>query len=226
LISPLDWANIRRTFDGSRLLWRTKKFELDAFWVMPLRVEASGFDGPNRNQQFYGTYSAYKPNETDVLETFYLGFDDDLVGKRIDCVGGRLYRAEGDWLGELWGDYQFGENSDDGAHNAGAWTMGLGRVLPGTWKPTLWVFYDWASGGRQQGAGEGHFQFFPLVHKYLGFMDFFGRSNIESPNVRLTFDPSEKLQVLIWYYYFFLETRGDTPYSVVMTPFFPGGDTR
>ncbi len=222
LLSPLDWANIRRTFDGGRLIWKTKKLETNAIWVMPLSIVPTRFDGPNRNQQLYGLYSSYFASETDTVDAFYLAFDDDVTGRRVDGIGGRVYRQHGQFLSELWGDYQFGENADDTAHQAGAWTFGIGRNLPGAWKPNLWVYYDWASGGHRQGAGDGHFQFFPLAHKYFGYMDFFGRSNIESPNVRLTMDPSEKLQILVWYYYLFLEDRRDTPYTVQMTPFFPG----
>jgi Alginate export len=222
LISPLDWANTRRTFDGSRVLYRSKKLDMDGFWVMPLRTDPSQFDGPIRDQQLYGVHSTYRGDDSDVFESFYLAFDDDRTGQRVDNFGGRLFSGYDDWLAELWGNYQFGTNPDDAARSAGAWTCGLGRNLPGSWKPTLWVFYDWASGGRSLGRGEGNFQFFPLAHKYLGFMDLFGRSNIESPNARLTFDPSEKLQILVWYYYLFLETKQDTPYSVAMVPFSPG----
>ena len=53
-------------------------------------------------------------------------------------------------------------------------------------------------------------------------MDLFGRSNIQSPNVQLTMQPAPKLKFLLWYYYLMLDTRADTPYTVVMTPFAPG----
>lgn len=222
LISPLDWANTRRTFDGSRLLWRSKSFQSDAFWLMPLRTNVRDFDGPNRNQQLYGTYSTYRFNDTDLVDTCYLAFDDDLTGYRVDNFGARLYEDMNGLLVDLWGNYQFGRNVDDSSHQAGAFTVGLGHASKKDWKPTLWVYFDWASGGSDLGAGEGFFHFFPLAHKYLGFMDLYGRRNIESPNLRFTFNPSEKLQVLVWYYYLFLENKNDTPYSVVMTPFAPG----
>jgi hypothetical protein len=83
------------------------------------------------------------------------------------------------------------------------------------------AYYDWANGTDDRGAGNGFNQLFPLAHKYLGFMDLFGRSNIESPNVQLTMQPHEKLKVLVWYYYFFLQNGNDAPYSVVMSPFNP-----
>jgi hypothetical protein len=53
-------------------------------------------------------------------------------------------------------------------------------------------------------------------------MDLFGRSNIQSPNVQLTLQPSPKLKLLVWYYYLALATTSDTPYNINMSPFNPG----
>lgn len=102
-------------------------------------------------------------------------------------------------------------------------TFGLGRTLSQFgWNPTLWAYYDWASGDDATGAGNGFHHNFPLAHKYNGFMDLFGRRNLEDVNLQLTLQPTKKLKLLAWYHYFFLETQTDTPYSVVMTPFNAG----
>jgi hypothetical protein len=53
-------------------------------------------------------------------------------------------------------------------------------------------------------------------------MDLYARSNIEAPNLLLTFQPREKINVLLWYHYFFLENKNDTPYNINMSPFNPG----
>ena len=76
--------------------------------------------------------------------------------------------------------------------------------------------------GNVRGAGNGFNQLFPLGHKYFGFMDLYDRSNIQSPNLQLTFQPAQRLNILIWYYYLFLDSRRDTPYTVLGTPFQPG----
>ena len=65
-------------------------------------------------------------------------------------------------------------------------------------------------------------QLFPLGHKYMGFMDLFGRRNIETANAVFTVQPHEKVTLLAWYYYFWLENRNDVPYTVVMTPYQSG----
>ncbi len=221
-VSPLDWANTRRTFDGGKFMWQSADWDVDAFWTRPLRTNFNQFDSPIQDEQFYGIYSTFKGCQDTTVELYWLAFDDDATGFRADSLGGRYLKTYQDWMAEIWGNYQFGSNADDSDHNAGAWTVGLGRKLDHSWKPELWLYYDWASGDDAQGAGNGYHHFFPLAHKYLGFMDLFGRRNIESPNVLLTMQPTEKVKVLLWYYYLYLQNRNDTPYSVVMTPFFPG----
>ena len=80
----------------------------------------------------------------------------------------------------------------------------------------MWIYYDWASGADVPGNGYHHL--FPLAHKYLGFMDLFGRRNIQDVNLRLTLQPRENVKVLLWYHVLQLASGNDVPYSVAMTP--------
>ncbi len=106
-------------------------------------------------------------------------------------------------------------------------TAGLGRHLNlgGDDKSTLWFWYDWASGEddpTQVGRGDDGFDHnFPLAHKYLGFMDLLGRRNINDANVQLITPVAKRLQMLVWYHYFFLDQK-TTPYNNVLTPYRPG----
>ena len=115
----------------------------------------------------------------------------------------------------LEGDLQLG-NFGANDHVAGAFTVGLGRdILPShCWKPSLWVYFDWASGDETQGNGYHHL--FPLAHKYLGFMDLFGRRNIEDLNVLLTVKPRDNFKFLAWWHLLNLQDGDDVPYNVVM----------
>jgi hypothetical protein len=137
-------------------------------------------------------------------------------------LGGRWSGANGNKLWEMQAAYQFGENTDGSDHAAGMLTLGAGRkFVDRGWQPTLWLYYDYASGSDDLGAGDGYDHLFPLAHKYLGFMDLFGRRNIEDANAIFTVQPTERLKLLFWYHYLFLATQSDSPYSVVMTPFNP-----
>lgn len=221
-VSPLDWANTRRRFEGVRLMYKAKDLAIDGFWVNPMLVDDQSLDSPDQDQEFMGLYASSKRCKDQTVDTYFLrqlnrrganDFEYNTIGTR----------SQGSLSGLLWDiemAYQFGDNTDGSSHTAGMATFGLGRNLTNhCWKPALWLYYDWASGDDATGAGNGFHHHFPLAHKYLGFMDLFGRRNIEDINVRLTLQPTEKLKLLAWYHYFFLETKTDTPYSVVMTPF-------
>ena len=55
-ISPLDWTNTRRTFDGGKAsLALSKTHTLDAFWVNPVVVDEGNFDKSN-DDDFAGIY--------------------------------------------------------------------------------------------------------------------------------------------------------------------------
>jgi hypothetical protein len=122
----------------------------------------------------------------------------------------------------LEGGVQVGRNPDGSAASAAAVTVGRGvKISDQGWKPVLWAYYDWASGDDSIGNGWNHL--FPLGHKYMGFMDLFGRRNLNDANLLWTAQPSEKLTLLAWYHYFWLVNGNDGPYNVTLSPFNPGG---
>ena len=228
LISPLDWANTRRTFEGVRLSTRNKETgaSFDAFWTNPMRIAANAFDSPDRDQEFMGTYGSWKTRQGRTVDVYALRY---LKGRGANAFTYNTFGFRsngiwtGDWLYDLESAYQFGQNTDGSDHAAGMATLGFGRKLTALGKsPTLWVYYDWASGDDDLGAGNGFHHLFPLGHKYLGFMDLFGRRNIEDVNIRFTTQLTPKIKFLAWHHFFFLANKNDTPYSVVMTPFNPG----
>lgn len=222
VVSPLDWANTRRTFEGVRVMWEKKNHSIDAFWMNPMRIDDSSFDSPDRDQEFMGIYSSYTGCKDQTLDAYFLRL---LNGRgtndfEYNTLGLRWQGTQNDFLWDFEAAYQFGDNTDGSSHVAGMATFGIGRKLScRCWKPTVWLYYDWASGDDATGAGNGFHHNFPLAHKYNGFMDLFGRRNLEDVNVQFSVQPSKRLKLLAWYHYLFLETQTDTPYSVVMTPF-------
>jgi hypothetical protein len=222
LISPLDWANTRRTFEGFKFFWQGEDWNVDVFATRPVIVNPVQFDSADEEQEFLGTWATYKgvPNNTYDLFAIQYNNDSGANNYRFTTLGGRWLGSEGALLWEFEGGAQFGDNTDGSDHAAGFATGGVGRKwADAPWKPQLMCYYDWANGTDDRGAGNGFNHLFPLAHKYLGFMDLFGRSNIESPNVQLTMQPHDKLKVLVWYYYLFLENNNDSPYNVNMSAF-------
>jgi hypothetical protein len=225
LISPLDWANTRRTFEGLKFYWQGTDWNLDFFATEPVIVDPVHFDSADDDQEFFGAWATYKAIAGHTFDLFAIQFNNFAGANdfQFTTLGGRWLGSQGDWLWEAEGGVQFGDNTDGSDHQAGFATGGVGYKWPCcAWQPTLWCYYDWASGGDVTGAGNGFHHLFPLVHKYLGYMDLFGRSNIQSPNVQLAMQPAPKLKFLMWYYYLFLDTLADSPYNVNMSPFAPG----
>lgn len=215
-VSPLDWANTRRTFEGYKAYWRGEDWDIDAFWTRPVLPDPGAFDSPDYAQEFSGAYATCRVDKQCTWDFYFLRLVNQNADFDYDTLGVRYAAQSGPWLTEVegavqWGDYR---NVD---HAAGFWTAGLGRsfeCLP--WRPVVWGYYDWASGSDT--IGNGYHHLFPLAHRYLGFMDLFGRRNIEDANVLLTFSPAEKWTLLVWYHVFRLQNGNDVPYSVVMTP--------
>jgi hypothetical protein len=231
IVSPLDWANTRRTFDGAKLMWSQDDWKVDGFWTRPVIVDPRNFDEWDENQQFYGAYSTYSGIKDHTFDFFWLGYQSDVAlfpgtqPFRFQTVGSRWAGKYGSVLTTAEGGYQFGTYGDDEDHNAGYLTLGAGHKFEDVcWTPTVWAYYDWASG--DDTIGNGFNQLFPLGHKYLGFMDFFARSNIQDINFTLAATPHKKLTALLWWHSFFLADTDDVPYAVNGRPVVttPGGD--
>jgi hypothetical protein len=230
LISPLDWANTRRTFEGYKFFWQGADWNVDVFLTRPVRVDPTHFDHPDHQQEFCGAWGTYKAIQNETIDVYAIQFNNDrgINDFEFTTLGGRWLGSQPDGrLWELEGGVQFGQNTDGSGHGAGFITGGYGHKWDcHCWKPQLWCYYDWASGGNVLGAGNGFNHLFPLSHKFFGYMDLFGRSNIQSPNVQLTCQPHERVRFLAWYYYLSLATLDDTPYNVNMTPYNPANAPR
>jgi hypothetical protein len=235
IVSPLDWANTRRTFDGAKLMLETDNWAVDGFWTRPVVVDPRQFDSPDLQQDFYGVWSTYKGWERTQLDLYWIGYANQAPpfpgadAIHYQTVGARCLPTRGPWQALLQGAYQFGEFDSlaggDLGHSAGFFTAGVGRKFESiAWTPTAWLYYDWASGSNV--IGNGYHHLFPLAHKYMGFMDFFARSNIEDINVLVTASPHAKVNLLLWWHCLFLQDGDDVPYTVTMQPVVntPGGN--
>lgn len=224
-VSPLDWANTRRTFEGAKLIWEGTQWDIDAFWARPVVVNRTQFDSADQSQEFMGIYASYKNAPGRTADFYYLRYtESDGTPFQFDTLGTHWKGKQGGLLWEVEGAVQYG-NFGAADHLAGAFTLGLGHEYScHCWKPTLWVYYDWASGDETQGNGYHHL--FPLAHKYLGFMDLYGRRNIEDLNFMLTAKPADEWKLILWMHLFWLQDGDDVPYNVVMGPEVPtaGGD--
>ncbi|MFK8114890.1 MAG: alginate export family protein [Rubripirellula sp.] len=234
-VSPLDWANTRRTFEGVRGLYQKGDFSLDGFWTRPVIVDPKDADQGDERQDFFGVYATQKGLPVGTLESYYLGYNNENVGAggrtqnfTYHTVGSRVSgKTSKDWLYDVEGAMQFGDNNTVDSHAAGFFTGGLGRKIQvGKLSPTIWQWYDYASGsedGDPSIGDGGYHHLFPLAHKYNGFLDLFGRRNLHDINTQIITPLGDKVTMILWYHYFMLD-QDTTPYNVVMIPYNAGND--
>lgn len=230
LISPLDWANTRRTFQGYKAYYHSDQLDVDAFWVQPIIIDPHHFDSPDDGQQFTGSWVTYRPVKSQALDLYYLYLDNTRPvatglgnahgGFNVSTFGSRYSGDAHHILWDFEGMYQFGDWVNQETV-AGAFTTGLGYHFADlALNPTFWIYYDWASGDHNPGLNRhGTFnQLFPFGHYYFGFIDVVGRQNIEDLNLHAYIWPTKWISTGLQYHMFRLESAQDALYNAAGTP--------
>jgi hypothetical protein len=230
LVSPLEWANVRRRFDGVKIFARMDDWDLDAWYVKPVPVQRQQHDRFDEDVDFYGFYATYKHIPRHGLDLYVFAIDD--TGNRVNpngnagdknnyTLGSRFWGKTGalDYEAELAG--QWGHWAGDNVQ-AWSWTLDGGYTFEQQrWKPRLGAGFDWASGDEHPADGKvGTFdQLFPLGHKYFGFLDLIGRQNVTAANLNLSAWPVEKkVRAAMAYHAFWLNDDHDALYDATGAP--------
>jgi hypothetical protein len=231
LISPADWSNSRRTFQGGKLFWYSEKNDLDVFCVQPVLPNNGKFDSVDNNIVFAGVWYTHRPQAGEFIDAYYLMLDDankaftgtnDATGGRtVHTFGARWCGNRGNWLYDVEAMLQAGSNVNQGLF-ANAFTTGGGyhfKDCPMT--PVLWLYYDHASGTPNPGEGtldQTFSQLFPFGHYYFGFIDLVGRRNINDVSAFLTFWPDKWVFTQLQCHNFWLDSAKDSLYAAYGTP--------
>ncbi|MBT4864372.1 MAG: alginate export family protein, partial [Planctomycetaceae bacterium] len=238
LVSPLDWANTRRNFEGIKIFSHGENWDFDAFSTNPVNTAAghgplANFDNerdtPDGSRYFSGVYTVFHGQENNIYDAYWLwDREANTPGTGADrsrhTTGGRWQynRPVKDeccdvariWHMEVEGGYQFGHEAGQNVE-AGFLTAGVGHTWKKVaWTPSFWLFYDWASGDRDPNDGTNNTfaQLFPLGHAYLGLIDNVTRQNISDVNIRLVTKPSKKLTLIGQFHWMDLAEDTDVVY--------------
>lgn len=230
LVSPFDWGNIRRRFDGVKLFAKGNTWDVAMWWVRPVPVQRKQRDRYNEDFEFYGLYATYKGIENHGLDLYFLAIDDDgnpmspngKIGDRdIYTLGTRFWGKTGDWDYETEIAGQWGNWAGDTVQ-AWAFTVNGGYTFKEVaCKPRLGVGFDLATGDDDPfDSTVGTFdQMFPLGHKYFGFLDLVGRKNINALNFNLTAWPvPKKVRTAAAFHTFWLNEKDDALYNAGGAP--------
>jgi hypothetical protein len=214
LVSPLDWSNTRRTWEGVKATVDVADWSAAGFWTQFVPVQKYEFDTPDAQHEFYGVYATGLLPLIDGanLDLYYLGRDrkDALtgMGDQRNTFGGRLFGKIGD-TGldyDVEGAYQNGRapGRDVDAFFVAAEAGYTFADCP--WKPRLFAGIDYATGDSDPADDtlENFDQLFPLGHAYFGYIDLIGRPNMLAWNAGFSFTPLDKLTVLVQGHIFWL----------------------
>lgn len=136
LVSVRD-LNVRRPFDGIKLILRPQTWRIDAFATRPVVTSPGFFDDlPDHTQTFWGIWATDTRNQSLVrqLDLYYLGldrknaqFDQGAARERRNTLGVRAHETSSEFVLLQEGDLQFG-------------SFGSGRLL--AWKLAQGVSYS------------------------------------------------------------------------------------
>ena len=192
MVSPLEWVNTARVFDGARVTAGAGPGrKLDAFATRLVPVSPTGLNdhGPTGsrmfNSQLHGVYytdTALVAGST--VEGYWLLRRAARLDDAVHTIGTRVDLRRGPWAfdGELatqTGSYGGLQHRAALVHVGGSYTT----ALPGRLK--LGAAFNLGSGDDDPDDGvHGTFdQLYPLGHAYYGYMDFFALQNLRNAEV-------------------------------------------
>jgi hypothetical protein len=224
LVSPLDWTNTQRTFDGARAIVDAQGVKVQGYWARVVRVRKSDFNKSDGGMDFFGVYA------TDSLVVGSVGYDvywlalvrdsaafNGTSGKENrHTLGARIGGAlRGTGLEyDVEAGFQFGSL---GGESISAFMVGsllTYRFSPVTAVPRVLLGFDFGSGDASVGGAVGTFnQLFPLGHAFLGHADVVGRQNVVSPSVGTDLEPVRGLTVALRGHRFWRASLSDGLYN-------------
>jgi hypothetical protein len=225
LVSPSDWSNARRTFQGVRAYYHTDTIEED-IWVMnPVIPDPQQISSIDDKQVFAGNYFKYRFNRDISMDMYYMYLENDnsvatgqggaIGGYDVHTLGGRFIGEQNQFLWDFEGAVQAGKWSNQDIFAS----MGVAGV--GYWfknvptSPTLWAYYDYAS-GTQNPSSNLHQTFnplFPFGHTYFAGLDTIGRENIRDFHVEYASFVTDWFRVSGGYHALSLDSAKDALYS-------------
>lgn len=212
LIAGPGWANTSRSHDGIKVIQEFGNLRIDGLFMKRVPVLVDDFDETDYDRTLFGAWATYKGSR-DTMDAYYLGLDDDRPAseKTLHTIGARLSGGE-NWLYDIEGAGQFGRQDALGLDHAAAFaTAGVGRKLSSLpWSPTLWAYFDFATGDTETGSFNRFDWIFNRAHHYLGFIDLAHRSNVEIPSLEMTLNPTKRLRILTRYFHTIANQENDT----------------
>jgi hypothetical protein len=222
LVSPSDWTNSGRTFQGARTAFTHGTSTLQAFWVRPVIMRQRLADGPDSTRQFYGAEFAHAFAHARIEaywlrnESFAATVNGTTGAERRHTIGARVNRQPAPGRPDADVELAWQTGSLGGAP-VRAWMIGsqAGWTLAGSLGARVYAGFDAASGDKASGGSVQTFnQLYPLGHAYLGYIDVHGRQNILDWSAGVSAKPARNWAVQLDGHEFHRASTSDALYAV------------
>lgn len=236
LISPDEYSNSMRTWDGVSAVLDHGGWNAQAFWTQYVPVKKYDFNTSDRQTQLFGVYATGPACDEYGIHTdaYFLGLDQSDTTNTFNGTNGaeRRYTVGGRLFGQVPNSgldydaeatYQFG---DVGASAINAWSFAteIGYTFKSKTKVRPFIGLDYASGDDSSGGDVQTFNpLFPNSHEFLGYADHVGRQNILALNTGVAFKPTKKLKVYVAGHAFWRANTNDALYNASGSVLVAGG---
>jgi hypothetical protein len=218
-VSPLDWNNIGRAWDGIKV-----RYAGDGWWVDGFFTVIKEGNGAEDDQDFYGLYGSYTGFKDHEIDAYVFGrrladnsFTDELgnTGDVKDVtLGARLKGKAGGFDYSAEGAFQSGDWVDT---NTRAWGVAVtaGYTIDLSWSPRIGAELTFATGDEDPTDGDrGTFDpLFPFGHAYQGYADVFAWKNGMDTALYLRVQPEPRLSLHLDAHVFTLDEERDAWYG-------------
>jgi hypothetical protein len=223
LMARNAYRNTINSFTGASWIWTAPSHSVRAFWTLPVERLPADFDSIQDNDwawnrqdtelQFWGVHVDRRLDARTSLEFYLFGLDEDGgMTRQRDLLtpGLRLVRGRqrGSLHYELELTAQFGDSkanssptSPDLDHLAGFATAAVGHTFELAWAPSVTASWAWASG--DQDPNDGDYERYDTLfgarrfeYGPTGIWGAVARSNLNSPELRLTLQPSKVVDLM------------------------------
>lgn len=179
MISPLDWSNTGRAWDGVRVQFGRDEWSLDGFFTQPVL----GQGATNADTDFAGLYGSWQ-GEPVQIDLYALRRRDPVAAIEDMTIGGLV---EGDLADNLTFDVELAvQSGDHGVLDAGGTALAAGIDWTFEGGATVGLGYELASGDDNPGDGNDD-TFLPLFnfdHYYQGHQDIVVWRNVQDIIIR------------------------------------------
>lgn len=219
IVARNGMRNTTNSFDGvSWSLFKDSDWKMQTFFTSPVIIDPEDLDSSNDDRFFWGVYYENMQLKHFRSEVYYLDFhenDQTLTRRRHSTVGFRIYKSQspGEFDFEAESAWQFGKTGLQN-HRSHFQHGELGFTFDAAWNPRLSFLYDYAGGDRNpEDDNSGRFNtcFGARSFEYTptGIFGPVYRSNLNTPGIRMVFNPAQQLQITAAHRAFWLARARD-----------------